>query len=223
MFKNDDFEFGLSIALGSTYSGQADAGECRAVAGQIKDGNRPEGDCKVPGGGGIRLALRAPLAGNPRPARVRLAARDSRPSAAALPGGRPVADPVARSWSEARGAVLRIRELAAVERQTAAPDALRQAGLQPLELGDARIDPGAPTRGQPRPVAPIGRPVGRELGELRANLLERQADPLGEHDEGDPSQNRAGVAAVARPGTLRADQPALLVEPERRRSDAAAP
>jgi hypothetical protein len=39
IFKNDDFEFGLSIALGSTYSGQADVGECVAVAGRIKDGN----------------------------------------------------------------------------------------------------------------------------------------------------------------------------------------
>ena len=38
IFKNEDFEFGLSIALGSTYSGQADVGECLAVAGRIKDG-----------------------------------------------------------------------------------------------------------------------------------------------------------------------------------------
>ncbi|HEY2162047.1 MAG TPA: hypothetical protein VGH24_12130 [Solirubrobacteraceae bacterium] len=39
IFKNEDFEFGLSIALGSTYSAQADAGECLAVAGRIKNGD----------------------------------------------------------------------------------------------------------------------------------------------------------------------------------------
>lgn len=39
IFKNEDFEFGLSIALGSTYSGQADVGECMAVANGIKDGD----------------------------------------------------------------------------------------------------------------------------------------------------------------------------------------
>ena len=39
IFKNEDFEFGLSIVLGSTYSGQADVGECLVVAGRIKDGN----------------------------------------------------------------------------------------------------------------------------------------------------------------------------------------
>jgi hypothetical protein len=39
IFKDDDFEFGLSIALGSAYSGQADVGECLAVAARIKDGS----------------------------------------------------------------------------------------------------------------------------------------------------------------------------------------
>lgn len=39
IFKNEDFEFSLSIALGSAYSGQADVGECLAVAGRIKNGD----------------------------------------------------------------------------------------------------------------------------------------------------------------------------------------
>src|SRR5215471_10330610 len=39
IFKNEDHDFGLSIALGSAYSGQADVGECLAVADRIKDGN----------------------------------------------------------------------------------------------------------------------------------------------------------------------------------------
>lgn len=39
IFKNEDFEFGLAIALGGAYSGQADVGECLAVAGRIKNGD----------------------------------------------------------------------------------------------------------------------------------------------------------------------------------------
>jgi hypothetical protein len=39
IFKDDDFEFGLSIALGGAYSGQADVGECLAIAGRIKNGD----------------------------------------------------------------------------------------------------------------------------------------------------------------------------------------
>ncbi len=39
IFKNEDFEFGLAIALGGAYSGQADIGECLAIAGRIKNGD----------------------------------------------------------------------------------------------------------------------------------------------------------------------------------------
>ena len=38
-FKDDDFQFGTEIALGSTYRGYADAGEVLATAGRIKDGD----------------------------------------------------------------------------------------------------------------------------------------------------------------------------------------
>ena len=79
-----------------------------------------------------------------------------------------------------------------------------------------------PALRQARPVAPRGRAVGRQLGQLLADLVERQADPLGEDDEGDPAQHGPRVAAVARAGPLRADQVALLVEAQRRGGDAAA-
>ncbi|HLI31736.1 MAG TPA: prolyl oligopeptidase family serine peptidase [Solirubrobacteraceae bacterium] len=38
-FKNDDFQFGLEIVLGSVYREAADAGEALATAGRIKDGD----------------------------------------------------------------------------------------------------------------------------------------------------------------------------------------
>ncbi len=39
IFKNPDFAFGLSIALGAAATRQSDVGECLAVAGRIKDGD----------------------------------------------------------------------------------------------------------------------------------------------------------------------------------------
>ena len=68
----------------------------------------------------------------------------------------------------------------------------------------------------------VGRAVRRQLGELRADLVEREADALREDDERDPAQHRARVAAVARAGALGGDQPALLVEAQRGGGDAAA-
>ena len=79
-----------------------------------------------------------------------------------------------------------------------------------------------PALREPRPVALVRRAVGRQLGELLADLLEGQPDPLGEDDEGDPAEDRARVAAVARAGALGADQAALLVEAQGRGGDAAA-
>ena len=69
----------------------------------------------------------------------------------------------------------------------------------------------------------VGARSRRQLGELGADLVERQADALGEDDEGDPAQHRARIAAVARAGALGGDQPALLVEAQGRGGDAAAP
>ncbi len=51
-----------------------------------------------------------------------------------------VADPVAGSGTEARGAVAWVGELAAVERKASAADALRKPRPEPLELRDPGID-----------------------------------------------------------------------------------
>src|SRR4051794_31576246 len=120
--------------------------------------------------------------------------------------GRPVADPVARPRPEAGGAVAGVRQVAAVERQAAAADALGQAALQAPELGDPLVDPRAPRRREAVPVAAGRGAVGRQLGELGADLLEREADALSEDDEGDPPQDRARIAAVAGAGALGGDQ-----------------
>src|SRR5260370_442736 len=104
----------------------------------------------------------------------------------ASPGGRSerlIPDPVARAGTEPRRTVARVRQPAAIKRQAAAPDALRESRPEPLQLGDPVLDPGAPRARQPRPIAARGRVTARETIKLDADLLERQPDPLGEHDE----------------------------------------
>src|SRR5204863_8440305 len=91
------------------------------------------------------------------------------------------------------------------------------------ELGDRLIDPPRPAARAPRPVPARGDATGGQLLEHVADLLGRGADPLGEHDEGDPPQDRPVIAAMAGAGTLRRDQAAVLVEPKRRGCDPAAP
>jgi len=92
---------------------------------------------------------------------------------------------VARAGPEAGRAVAGIGELATIEREAAATDALREPVLQPFELGDAFVDSFRPPPREPGPVAPVRSAVGRELAELRRDLVERQADALSEDDERD--------------------------------------
>ena len=68
-----------------------------------------------------------------------------------------------------------------------------------------------------------GHAVGGKLGELLADVLERQADLLGENDEGDTAQHRPWIAAMTGARPLRRNEAALLVEAQRRGGDAAAP
>src|SRR5258708_39587040 len=95
-----------------------------------------------------------------------------------------VADPVTRAGTEPCGAVARIGELAAIQRQAAAGDAFGEAAPEALELRDARVDSRRPRARQPRPIASGRDVVARQLGQLGADLLERQPDALGEDDEG---------------------------------------
>src|SRR5262249_41525456 len=70
------------------------------------------------------------------------------------------------------------------------------------------------------PMPAGGRVIRRQLCELGADLVERQAEALGEDDEGDPSQHPARVATVAPTLASRPDQAPVLVEAERRGRDA---
>ena len=57
--------------------------------------------------------------------------------------------------------------------------------------------------------------MSRQLGELVANFLERQADPLREDDKGDPSDHGAWVSAMSGIVALGLDEPLVLVEAQR--------
>src|SRR5579871_3582804 len=98
---------------------------------------------------------------------------------AARGGLRWIAEQVAGPRTERRRAVSRVGQAAAIEGQAAAADAVVEAPSQSLELGDAVLDPLAPTGGQARPVGPGGDAVGREPGQLGRNLHEGQAHTLG--------------------------------------------
>src|SRR6185295_3329626 len=134
-----------------------------------------------------------------------------------------VAEPVPRPRPAPRRAVARIGQLAALEREAAATDALGEAGLQALELGEPFLDARRPLARQAGPVAPPRHVVRRQPGELGADLVQRQPDLLGEDDEGDAPQHRAWIPAMARAGALRADESLLLIETQRRGGDPAAP
>src|SRR5205814_2344248 len=91
-----------------------------------------------------------------------------------------------------------------------------------FELRDALVDTRGPASREARPVPPGRRALRRQLGELCADLLERQADPLGEDYERDAPQRRARKAPVPGARALGLDEAALLVEAQRRGGDAAA-
>jgi hypothetical protein len=77
--------------------------------------------------------------------------------------GRAVAYPVARAGAEASCPVAWVGELAALDRETAAADALGQPVLEALELRDALIDPGGPRARETRPISAGWRAVRRQL------------------------------------------------------------
>src|SRR6188474_1680982 len=98
-------------------------------------------------------------------------------------------NPVTRASTPARGTVARIGQLAAVERETAASDTFVERRLHSLELRDPLLDAFRPAGSERPPVGAVGRAVARQFRKLRADLLQRQADLLREHDERDEAQN----------------------------------
>ena len=133
-----------------------------------------------------------------------------------------VAEPEARPGTEAGHPVAGIGELAAIEGEAPAADALSQTGLEAAELCDSLVDPRFPAPGEVRPVAAPWGSVARKPRELDADFLEREPDTLGEDDEGDSAKDRSRIAAVARTRPLGVDEPPLLVEAQGRCGNAAA-
>lgn len=74
-----------------------------------------------------------------------------------------------------------------LEGQAAAADALGEPGAQTLELRDPLVDTPRPAFRQPGPIGALRHLVPRQLGQLGGDVLERQSDPLCEHDEGHAS------------------------------------
>ena len=62
----------------------------------------------------------------------------------------------------------------------------------------------------------------RKLGEFGPDFVERQPDPLRKDNERYPPKNSPGVAALAGTSSLRSNESALLVEPQRGGRDATA-
>src|SRR5260370_1783280 len=78
------------------------------------------------------------------------------------------------------GAVARVVEGAAVEREAAAADAPVQSIARALEHGDALLQSAADAPADRLPVGPRRRAALRQGGELDGELAERHAEPLGE-------------------------------------------
>jgi hypothetical protein len=121
-------------------------------------------------------------------------------------------DPITGTGAAARGSIAWVRELAPIQRQTAAPDTFGEARPQAFELGDALVNPCGPTARQPGPVRSLRHVVPRQLGELGADLLDRQPYPLREHNESNAANHGACITTMPCGIALRLNQALLLVK-----------
>src|ERR1700722_1239535 len=82
----------------------------------------------------------------------------------AVRGG--VAEPGSGTGSTRCEPVARIDELAPIQRQAPAADALVEPFLQPLQLADPLVDACRPRAREPQPVAGLGHTITREFAEF---------------------------------------------------------
>jgi len=132
-----------------------------------------------------------------------------------------VREEVSRSGSLAADDVVGVRERARAQREAAAADAVCQATTEGLEHPDPLVESLSPSARDASPFLRRGRLVDWKLLECLDDLFERQPDPLGDADEGDPPQHVPSVAPLVPLGPLGSDQPASLVEPDGGRREAA--
>src|SRR3990170_7616217 len=130
--------------------------------------------------------------------------------------------PQDRPGARALGAhpVVLVVELALLQAEAAAADALVElvagAGQQVDTLVDLEAHPAADLL----PITERRRAALRELGELRLDLGERQAELLRDQDEADPADVGAQETALVAACAERLNQPLLLVEAQRGNRDA---
>src|SRR5688572_2639243 len=110
----------------------------------------------------------------------------------------PVRHPVSRPRSEPGGAVAGVGEMAAIERQAAAADALGEPSPEAFQLGDALLDTGGPGAGKPGPVVSGRYPFRGKPGQLAGDLVQGEPDALGKDNERDPPEDRTRIAPMPR-------------------------
>jgi len=123
-------------------------------------------------------------------------------------------DEVPRARSAVGGGVVRVPDATGAERQAAAPDALAEVVAQTCEHRDLLVEAGAPRLGQAGPVGGGRCALLGQVGQRRANLVEREPDSLGGANERDSTQHVGVVPAVPRHVPLGLDQTLVLVEPK---------
>ena len=129
------------------------------------------------------------------------------------------------SWTRPRTprSIGRVRKVAPIDGKAAASDTLSETGFETLKLSDPVVDASHPFARKARPVAASRDPIGWQLGELRADLLKGETEPLREHDKCNPAQHGSRKTAMSGACSLGCDQAPLLVEAQRRGCDSASP
>src|SRR6188472_4709223 len=94
------------------------------------------------------------------------------------------------------GLVIRVEQVALVDRETAAADARGQPFAQRLQGRDPRVEVRSPAVREALPVAAAGGTLRRETIERRADLAQRDPGRTACLDEGDPAQDGPVVAAL---------------------------
>ena len=178
---------------------------------------RPEMVDDLPGG---RAPVRAGLAGLRRhreagradPAQRRGSGRAARSTRAER-----IPEQVARAAPECGRGIAAVVERARTQREASATDARGQLVAQALEHRDLVVEPWSPRAGQSLPVGAVRCPLVGKRRERLADLLEGEADALGDAHEGDRAQRVAVEAPLPAVRPFGADQVLTLVVAQRRR------
>src|SRR5436190_13339136 len=110
--------------------------------------------------------------------------------------------------------VVRVQQLAGVDREATAADAGREPGAKRLERRNAAVDVFAPAAGQPLPVAAGRGPVHRKRRKGCTNPFEGNPRGAPSLDQRDPPKHCPLVAALVSRRAARNDQAFFLVEAE---------